>query len=103
MLARVSLLTMAPCLSACLSQVGVLFIISRVLQSLKIPAIRLRHQPVGCTFGPPATTTWWSFSIEVDSGSSWFWQRFLSTTPTVCFQEIQVCTKIKVLPSGTFS
>jgi len=37
-------------------------------------------------------------------GSSWFlaW-RLLSTSPTVCFKEIQVSAKIRVLPSGTFS
>ena len=37
-------------------------------------------------------------------GSSWFlaW-RLLSTSPTLCcFKEIQVRTKIRVLPSGTF-
>ena len=36
-------------------------------------------------------------------GSSWFlaW-RLPSTSPILCFKEIQVCTKIRVLPSGTF-
>jgi len=29
--------------------------------------------------------------------------RLRSTSPTVWFSEIQVCTKIRVLPSGTFS
>jgi len=36
-------------------------------------------------------------------GSSWFvaW-RLLSTSPRLCFKEIQVSAKITVLPSGTF-
>jgi len=36
-------------------------------------------------------------------GSSWFlaW-RLLSTSPTLCFKEIQASAKITVLPSGTF-
>jgi len=36
-------------------------------------------------------------------GSSWFLaRRLLSTSPTLCFKEIEVPTK-RVLPSGTFS
>ena len=36
--------------------------------------------------------------------SSWFlaW-RLLSTSPTLCFKETRVSTRIRVLPSGTFS
>jgi len=36
-------------------------------------------------------------------GSSWFlaW-RLLSTSPTLCFKDIHVSTKIRVLPSVTF-
>jgi len=29
--------------------------------------------------------------------------RFLSTSPILCFKEVQVCTKMRVLSSGTFS
>jgi len=37
------------------------------------------------------------------NGSIWSltW-RLLSTSPTLCFKEIQVSTKMRVLPSGTF-
>ena len=37
-------------------------------------------------------------------GSSWFLaRRLLLTSPPLCFKEIQACTKIRVLPSGTVS
>ena len=62
-----------------------------------------------------ATNPWNSLELTPDSlfvgilskgvkGLIWFWaRRLLSTTPTLCFKEIQVSTKIRVLPSGTFS
>jgi len=38
----------------------------------------------------------------LDGSSSFSPWRLLSTSPALCFNEIQVCTKIRVLPSGTF-
>jgi len=38
----------------------------------------------------------------LDGSSSFLAWRLLSTSPALCFNEIQVCTKIRVLPSGTF-
>ena len=36
-------------------------------------------------------------------GITWFFaRRLLSTSPTLCFKEIQVSKKIRLLPSGTF-
>jgi len=44
-----------------------------------------------------------SLQLKWLDGSSWFlaW-RLLSTSPTLCFKEIQICAKIRVLLSGTF-
>ena len=37
-------------------------------------------------------------------GSSWFLaSKLLSTCPTLCDKEIQISTKVRVLPSGTLS
>ena len=38
----------------------------------------------------------------LDGSSSFLAWRLLSTSPALCFNEIQVCTKMRVLPSGTF-
>ena len=39
----------------------------------------------------------------MDGSSCFLARRLLSTCPTLCFKEIQVSTKIRVLPSGTSS
>jgi len=42
-------------------------------------------------------------SVETDGRNNLvFGVELLSTSPTLCFKEIQVSTKLRVLPSGTF-
>jgi len=48
-----------------------------------------------------SVTSW--CSIEMDGWNNLvFGMGLLSTSPMLCFNEIQVSTKIMVLPSGTF-
>jgi len=65
-----------------------------------------RYHVVGTSYGPvfvfmPVTCglllKWMDVILWVLA------QGRLSTNPTLCFKEIQVSTKIKVLPSGTVS
>ena len=72
---------------------------------------RAMHASAGTRYGPVSVSV--SVCLSVTSrvlskgmnGLIWFLARgLLSTSPTLCFKEIQVSTKIRVglLPSGTF-
>ena len=66
-----------------------------------------RYGSAGTSYGPVSVSVCLSqvgvLSKWMDR-SSWFVACvLLSTYPTLCYKEIQVCTKIRVLPSATLS
>jgi len=71
-------------------------------QPLFLPA--RRYASAGTSYGPVSVClSQVGVLLKWLDGSSWFlaW-RLLSTSSTLCFKEIQVCTKIRALPFGTF-
>ena len=50
-----------------------------------------------------SVTSWCSVKRGINGLIYFFGLEAFLTSPTLCFKEIQATTKIRVLPSGTFS